>query len=107
MLSRRETDGEDRPDAFLALDGNRATHHVAEPAADGQPQPGPAGAPRVRGVGLEELLEKLGDQLARYSDAGVRDLEHEPFLARALLSARADDHLATLRELAGVAQEIQ
>ena len=71
----RQIEGEGAADALLAFDIELAAQQARDLAADRQPQPGAAVAPRGAGVGL---LERFEDQLllvGRDADAGVADAE--------------------------------
>src|SRR5262245_582461 len=75
-------------------------------AGDSEPETSAAVALRGRGIGLDELLEQLRLLLRSHADAGVGDCELDP-VATVGDPARPQPDLAFLRELAGIAQEIE
>src|SRR5262249_1713713 len=69
----RQYDGENRPFARFAADGDIATHHFAEFAADNQPESRSAVFAAGGRVGLGEGLEKSVQLFRCHPDASVGD----------------------------------
>ena len=86
-------------------------HQGHQPGGDGQAQAGAAVLPRGRGVLLLEGPEDPLLLLGRDADARVRDREAQarrsPSVARLAGGFHADDHLARLGELDGVADQVE
>src|SRR5689334_19572038 len=92
----------------LALHPEASPHQVHELTADGEPEPGPAILARRRAVALREGAEDRRLLVERNADAGVGDAEAERG-AVVLAQARpfdADDDLAVIGELDGVAHQV-
>ena len=103
---RRE--GKRAPATGRALDLECAAHDLHEPAADREPEPEPAEAPRHRRVDLRERLEERRHVFRRDADAGVGD--REPQLgpvAPQLREGDSHDDFPSLRELQSVREQIQ
>src|SRR5262249_19933530 len=83
-----------------------APHQARELAEVERPAPRPAVAPRGQGICLREILKQLRLLLRRHADAAIRDRKLDP-LASVRHLAHAQGNLALLRELAGVAQQIE
>src|SRR5947209_976460 len=73
----RHVEGERRPDALLALDGDRTTEQPRNLAADRQAEAGAAVLAAGRAVGLLERLEDVPQFVGCDSDPGVGDRERE------------------------------
>ena len=102
-----QPDGEGAAPARLALDGDVAAHHPAEPPAHRQAETGPAVPARRGRVGLGEGLEQPRELLGRHADARVAHAEHHPVLAVGRLAGHRQRDRPALGELAGVAQEVE
>src|SRR5262249_1148397 len=66
----------------------------------------PAVAPRGQGIGLGEILEQFRLLLRRHPDAAIRNRKLDPLSSVGHLAHPQRDR-ALLRELAGIAQEIE
>ena len=104
---RGQADGEGRALAELALDGDIAAHHLAETAADRESEPRAAVLARGGRIGLHEFLEQPADLLGRHPDAGVGDRHRDLCASPVRDACHFDRDVATLRELVGVAHEIE
>src|SRR5882672_6655961 len=78
---RRQPDGKGAAPARLAVDGDVAAHHPAEPPAQRQAKTRPAVLARRGRIGLGEDLEQPRELLGRHADARVVDAELDPVLA--------------------------
>ncbi len=95
------------PDPLLALEPDATAHHAHELLADGEPEPGAAVASRGRAVGLGEGVEDARALLRGDADAGVGDREAQLDVGlRPRFDRDPQDDLAPLRELDGVAEQI-
>ena len=84
-----------------------AAHQPDERRGDGQAEARAAEAARRRAVGLAEGFEDRRLLVGGDADAGVRDDEMQPRLPPSVaVHGDADDHVAALGELDGVADEI-
>jgi hypothetical protein len=102
-----QSDREGRSASRLALDGNVAAHHLAEPPTNGEAKPCAAVfAGRSRG-GLGKFLEQLTHLLRRYADAGIRYRERNSIATVLLSMMGIDRNGATLGKFVGVAHEIK
>jgi hypothetical protein len=99
----RQADGEGRPLARYARHPDIAAHQPAQPAADREPEPGPAELPRRRRVGLGEFLEQPAELFLGHADAGVGDGEIDPVLTGLFRARNTQPHRAALGEFAGIA----
>ena len=95
--------GERRPDTLGALDGDVATEHLAEAAADDQSQAAAAEAAGGRRLRLGERLEQPVHMLRCDPDTGVGHLEDD-LLG---LPPGDDRDRAGLGELGGVAGQVE
>ena len=94
--------------ARVALHPQPPAHHRHELGADREAQPGPAVVSRRRAVRLREGLEDHTLELLRYPDPGVAHLHAQDALTRPCrLDVRPHHHLASLRELDGVADQVE
>jgi hypothetical protein len=94
------------PDRAVGTDFS--THRLDDPFRDREPEPGAAEAPRDRTVCLAELPEEPGACLLRDADARVDDREpHPDRVAWHLRPGDLHAHGASVRELDGVADEVQ
>src|SRR5438876_10968422 len=84
-----------------------ATHDFAQALRYRQPQTRAAMFPRERTVHLIEGPEQLSDTLGRYARSRVSDVHANPVLVAPQLSRNRERHFAVVRELAGVAQQVQ
>src|SRR5262249_45179251 len=101
-----QPNGEHRALARLARHRHVATHHARELARDGKPEPCPAVAAGPHGVRLGEILEEFRLLLRRHANSAVRDGKLDPLASVGHLAHPQRD-LALLRELAGIAQQIE
>src|SRR6266568_9013420 len=85
MGTHRDGEGEGRPLAGLALEGQRPPVELDEPAREGEAEPRPLALARVVRADLAKLLEHRGLILGRDPDAGIahRDLDPAVVQARA------------------------
>jgi len=97
---------EHRTLAQLARHSHIAAHHARELASNGKAKPRAAIAARGQRIGLGEILGQFRLLLGGQADAGVRDGKLDP-VASVRHLAHAQGNLALLRELTGVAQEIE
>ena len=99
---------ERRPLALLALHPHRAAHQLDDALRDREAEPGAAVAARGRCVDLAERLEQPVHPILRDPDAGVADGEVQAMLSAAgRLGVDVDDHLALLRELDRVREQVE
>src|SRR6516225_9363292 len=105
-IAARQAHREHRTLARLARHRHVAAHHARELAREGKAEPRPAKALCGRGIGLAKLLEQLSLLLRSHANAGVSDRELDP-VATVGNPARPQPDLAFLRELAGIAQQIE
>jgi hypothetical protein len=95
------------PPARLALDGDVATHHPAEPPAQRQAETGAAIPARRGRVGLGKRLEQPRELLGRHADARIAHAEHDPGLTIDGFPGHRQRDRPSFGELAGVAQEVE
>src|SRR4051812_34692781 len=88
----------------FALHLQPAAHHLHEPRADREPEPGAAVTARRRAVRLHESFEHPADRPGIHPDARVLHREPEAVAVRPDLDANVT---AGWRELDGVGEEIQ
>ncbi len=82
-------------------------HHLGEPSADGQAEPGAAEAPRRVRLGLDEGPEELLLVLGRDADPGVGHREaHDLHVASTLDEVDPELDMPFHRELDGIAGEV-
>src|SRR5205814_4402348 len=74
----RQPDGEGRSATRYARHRDIAAHQPAEPAADGEAEPGAAELPRGRRVRLRELLEQPAKLFLGHADTCIGDGEVDP-----------------------------
>src|SRR2546426_1171598 len=77
----RQPEGEGGPSAQGTLDTDVAPHHLAEAAADRQPQPCPAVLPRGRSVGLGKGLKQLVRLFGSHANPGIAYPKLNPVFA--------------------------
>ena len=97
------------PDAFAALDADFAAHQLGEAPDDRQPEPGAAVAARRRRVDLRERLEQRVQrdrQECRCRCRAPRSAAGRAAASLTALRVTSDRHAAALRELDGVAAQI-
>ena len=96
------------PFALLALRPHRSVHQLDDALGDREAEPGAAVAARGRRVDLAERLEQPVHPILRDADAGVADGEVEAVhSAPGGLGVDVDDHLAPLRELHRVREQVE
>src|SRR5438132_5202992 len=103
----RQADGEGRPTARRAFDGNVSTHHPTEAAADGEPEAGAAVLTGRRCVSLNEVLEQPGYLLRCHADSSIGYAKHGPVSTVFGCAAAGDPDRAIVSELRGIAGEIE
>src|SRR6266481_4143778 len=102
----RQAHGEHRAFARLARHGHVAAHHARELAREGKAEARPAVAARGQGICLGKFLEQFRLLFGGEPDAGIRDGKLDP-VATVRHVAYPQRDLALLRELTGIAQEIE
>ena len=101
-------DGEDRTQAFLALDTDLAAHHLDQTTGDVEPQSRTAEIAGGRGVGLGEGAEQLGHRGLVHADPGVGHPQPHPHPAIGLgIAGQSDLDLAVGGELQGVGNQVR
>src|SRR5580765_7595122 len=100
-------DGECRALAGLAGYADVTAHDLAKLFRKRQAESSAAVATRSGIVGLSEGAEQFGHLLRGHADAGVFYAEDEPIGAVARFAAGGERHDAALRELAGVAEQVE
>ena len=104
---KREVDPEAAAATLAALDPDRSAHELDELAADREPQPRAAVAPRRRAVGLREAFEDQRLAAGRDADAGVADRDaHADRGRRHVQDLGMDRDLARFGELDRVAHQV-
>ena len=93
--------------ANLARHRYIAAHHLAEAARDRQAEAGPAILACGGGVALGEFLEQPPQLFRRHPDAGIGHGNRDAILPLMRDPAHSQNYAAVLRELAGVAQQIE
>src|SRR5262249_2366023 len=106
VVAARQAHGKHRPFAGLARRGPAPAHQARELAGDRKAKPRPAVPARGQGIGLGEILKQFRLLLRRHTDAAIRDRKLDP-VASVRRLAHAQRDLALLRELAGIAEEIE
>src|SRR5262249_39515458 len=104
---RWQTHCERRALAWLAVNADRAAHHLAEVARDRQPQTGPATLARRRGINLVKRLEQLLHLLPAHADARIRHREHHPVATLALVATGLQRDATLVGELARIGQQVE
>ncbi len=91
----------------LALEPDVAAHHLHQPLADGEPEPGAAVSARDRRIGLAERPEEAIALLAGEADAAIGhgEAEADP-ITRSVERRHHHSHPAVLRELDRVPHEV-
>jgi hypothetical protein len=92
--------------ARLAGHGHVAAHHARELAREGKAEPRPAVAARGERIRLGKVLEQLRLLFGGQPNAGIGNGKLDP-VASVRHLAHPQRDLALLRELTGVAQEIE
>ena len=92
---------------WLALDRDRAAHHLDQPLADRESEPGAAKPPCRRAIDLRERSEQSRHGVARDADPGVGDRhpQHRRAL-RGFLAGHLQLDLSEAGELQGVAHQV-
>src|SRR5215831_17862056 len=95
----RHSDCKGRTATGFALDGDIASHHLTEAAADHEPKPSPAVLAGGRRGSLCELLEQFAYLLLSHSYAGIRNGDGDPLASVFLRLARINGNGTALRKL--------
>jgi hypothetical protein len=103
----RQTDLEAGAAPELAGGRDGASQQLTEPLRDGQAQPGPPVLLERRSIRLAELVEDPCELLLVHTDSRVGDPEDEPILRALCRASRLQPDGPILRELAGVAQQVE
>lgn len=96
-----------RPLAGLALDRDLAAHEPAKVLAERQAEPRTAVFGCDRRVGLREVRKQRVLLLLADADARIRYRDRDPVAAIDLLALGRERDLAVLRELRGIAEQIE